>query len=158
MKKPIVILGCTASGKSDLAEGLAVRLGSQNGGDAEPPAGDGGRFDAGVSGDGYRNREAFGGGAGRDSLFDGGCGGSLGGVFGATAVCRGARTLLGKRKRETQIAKQGEADEGVGTTSKRPMILVAGTILYLRSLIEGLFEGPSADEASASGTGGAGAH
>jgi tRNA dimethylallyltransferase len=31
-------------------------------------------------------------------------------------------------------------------TTIRPPILVAGTFLYLRALIEGLFEGPSADE------------
>jgi tRNA dimethylallyltransferase len=30
---------------------------------------------------------------------------------------------------------------------QRPLVIVAGTILYLRSLIEGLFEGPGADEA-----------
>ncbi len=28
----------------------------------------------------------------------------------------------------------------------KPLVIVAGTILYLRALIEGLFEGPSADE------------
>ncbi len=30
---------------------------------------------------------------------------------------------------------------------QKPVIIVAGTMLYLRALIEGLFEGPSADEA-----------
>ncbi len=120
-KKPIVIVGCTASGKSDLAEGLVAKLGGEimavdsmqvyrgmDIGTAKPDAGTRGRI--------------------RHWMID---------VadpwesYSAARFVEEARTYLNHD----------------GTTPRREgrMILVAGTFLYLRGLMEGLFQGPSAD-------------
>lgn len=121
MSKPIVILGCTAAGKSDLAEGIAARIGA------------GGELMAVDSMQVYRGMDI---GTAKPSLevrskipymmidvcdpWE---------VFSAAKFVEMARPMVESRVREG-----------------KPLVIVAGTILYLRALIEGLFEGPSADE------------
>jgi tRNA dimethylallyltransferase len=116
MTRPIVILGCTAAGKSDLAEAIAERLGAplmavdsmqvyrgMDIGTAKPPADVRARLD-------YR-------------MID---------VADPWETYSAARFVADARP----ILEQG-----------KPLVIVAGTILYLRALLEGLFEGPSANEA-----------
>jgi tRNA dimethylallyltransferase len=116
MTKPIVILGCTAAGKSDLAEAIAQRLGApllavdsmqvyrgMDIGTAKPPAEVRVRLE-------YRMIDVA-------DPWE---------VYSAARFVVEARPILEQRK---------------------PLVIVAGTILYLRALLEGLFEGPSADEA-----------
>src|ERR1035437_7737983 len=119
MPLPIVILGCTASGKSDLAEALAPRLGAgthlmavdsmqvyrgMDIGTAKPDAATRQRIPH-LMIDVADPRE----------------------TYSAARFVQEARPLLENRK--------------------GPIVLVAGTMLYLRALMEGLFEGPGADEA-----------
>ncbi len=61
MSKPIVILGCTAAGKSDLAEGIAARIGA------------GGELMAVDSMQVYRDGEAEPGSEIEDSIYDDRC-------------------------------------------------------------------------------------
>jgi tRNA dimethylallyltransferase len=124
MNRPIVILGCTASGKSDLGEGIAARLGStvmavdsmqvyrrMDIGTAKPDAAVRAKIP-------YRMLDVA-------DPWE---------AYSAARFAQEARPLIENTKHEPQITKPG------------PMVLVAGTILYLRALVEGLFEGPSADE------------
>ncbi len=117
--RPIVILGCTASGKSDFAESLAAETRAEilvvdsmqvyrgmDIGTAKPDAATRGRIPHHMI-DVAEPWESY----------------------SAARFVADARKIL-EAKRES------------GT----PLILVAGTFLYLRALVEGLFEGPSADE------------
>ncbi|HVT79586.1 MAG TPA: tRNA (adenosine(37)-N6)-dimethylallyltransferase MiaA [Phycisphaerae bacterium] len=119
MPKPIVILGCTAAGKSDLAEALALRL------HAELLAVDSMQvyrgMDIGTAKPTPETRAQV------PYLMLDVC--DPWEVFSAAKFVEAARPLVQDRIR-----------------AGKPLIIVAGTILYLRALIEGLFEGPSADE------------
>src|SRR4051794_12227798 len=119
MKNILVILGCTASGKSDLAESLATRLGASimavdsmqvyrgmNIGTAKPPPE-------------VRSHLPY-------QMIDVA---DPWETYSAARFISEARPLLDAAAREN-----------------KPLVIVAGTILYLRSLIEGMFEGPGADE------------
>jgi len=119
LNKPIVIVGCTASGKSDLGESLAEKL--------------------------------------RGTIM----------VVDSMQVYRGmdigtAKPDAATRARiphlmidvadpwESYSAARfvSEAQPHLNAEKKNGrLILIAGTFLYLRALMEGLFEGPSADEA-----------
>jgi tRNA dimethylallyltransferase len=120
MTRPIVILGCTAAGKSELAEGIAQRLGA--------------RVMAVDSMQVYRGMDI--GTAKPDAAARAKVTYSMldvcdpWEVFSAAKFVEMARPMLERHQREA-----------------KPLVIVAGTILYLRSLIEGLFEGPGADEA-----------
>ncbi len=120
MSKPIVILGCTAAGKSDLAEAIAEKMG------AELLAVDSMQVYRGMDigtakpGPSVRGRLKY-------WMLDVA---DPWEVYSAARFVEDARPLLEKARSEN-----------------RPMVIVGGTILYLRSLIEGLFEGPGADEA-----------
>ncbi len=120
MAEPIVIVGCTASGKSDLAEAAAARLGAtimavdsmqvyrgMDIGTAKPDAATRARIPH-VMIDVAEPWESY----------------------SAARFAAEARPILEQHQREN-----------------RPIVLVGGTILYLRALLEGLFEGPSADPA-----------
>jgi tRNA dimethylallyltransferase len=111
---PIVIVGCTASGKSALAEALAEKPGARlmavdsmqvyrgmNIGTAKPEAE-------------ARRRHDY-------LMLD---------VADAWDSYSAARFVADARR---HLEQDG------------PLVLVAGTILYLRALLEGLFDGPSAD-------------
>jgi tRNA dimethylallyltransferase len=118
MVKPLVILGCTATGKSDLAEALAARTG------ATLLAVDALQvyrgMDIGTAKPGAASRAAC-----RYEMLD------LVAPWEAYSAARfagAARPIV-----EDHIARG------------KPLILIAGTILYLRAVLEGLFEGPSAD-------------
>ncbi|MCL2646484.1 MAG: tRNA (adenosine(37)-N6)-dimethylallyltransferase MiaA [Phycisphaerales bacterium] len=120
--KPIVIVGCTASGKSDLGEAIAERLG-----------GGGGRIMAVDSMQVYRGMD-------------------IGTAKPDTATRRRIEHLM------IDVADPWEtysAARFVETArmylvspspNDKPLVIVAGTMLYLRSLMEGMFEGPGADE------------
>ena len=127
--KPIVIVGCTATGKSALAEALASHLNA--------------RLMAVDSMQVYRGMDI--GTAKPDA---------------ATRARLPYLMLDVADPWETYSAARFAADaaphlEGVGRPIPdsrfpipgQPLILVAGTILYLRALLEGLFAGPSADPA-----------
>ena len=118
MAEPIVIVGCTASGKSDLAEAVAARLGAtilavdsmqvyrgMDIGTAKPDAATRARIPHAMIdvADPWES-------------------------YSAARFAAEARPIL-------------EAHQSAG----RPIVLIGGTILYLRALLEGLFEGPSAD-------------
>jgi tRNA dimethylallyltransferase len=127
MKKPVVILGCTASGKSDLAEGIAARLGDRADtatvmavdsmqvyrgmdiGTAKPTAE-------------VRKRVPY-------LMVD---------VADPWEVYSAAKFVGAARPQVEERQKAG--------TGGVPLVIVGGTILYLRSLIDGLFEGPGANE------------
>jgi len=120
MQTPIVIVGCTASGKSALAEALARTLG------ATVMAVDSMQvyrgMDIGTAKPSPEIRRQI-----PHEMID---------VadpwehFSAARFAAQARPIL-----ERHMA------------SGPPLILIGGTILYLRALLEGLFEGPSADPA-----------
>jgi tRNA dimethylallyltransferase len=125
MSRPIVILGCTAAGKSDLGEGIAAQLGStvmaidsmqvyrgMDIGTAKPDAA-------------TRARIAY-------LMLD---------------VADPWESYSAARFVEEASQHMDEGATGLGGDAGKPLVLVAGTILYLRALIEGLFEGPGADEA-----------
>jgi len=119
MSKPIVIVGCTASGKSDLGEAIAERLGRRimavdsmqvyrgmDIGTAKPDAAT------------RRQIEHF-----MIDVAD------PWETYSAARFVETARTYLSP------------------SLSLSPsFVIVAGTMLYLRSLMEGMFEGPGADE------------
>jgi len=122
MKEPIFIVGCTASGKSDLAEALALKLGAailcvdcmqvyqgMDIGSAKPTPASRARIEHFML-DLVPPSASF-------NVAD----------FTAPARDIIARFTSG--------------------ADPRPLIIVGGTIFYLRALIEGLFDGPSADPA-----------
>ncbi|MEI8194979.1 MAG: tRNA (adenosine(37)-N6)-dimethylallyltransferase MiaA [Phycisphaerae bacterium] len=117
MNVPLVIVGCTASGKSDLAEALAEQRGATimavdsmqvyrglDIGTAKPDAATRARIPHAMIdvADPWES-------------------------YSAARFAAAARPIL---------------DEHLA--AGRPLILIGGTILYLRALLEGLFEGPSA--------------
>jgi tRNA dimethylallyltransferase len=131
--KPVVILGCTASGKSDLAEALAERLYPDRGA-AWVMAVDSMQvyrgMDIGTAKPDVPTRARI-----PYLMLDMA---DPWEPYSAARFVADARPLLDRwRAKEPLTAISGH----------RPLILVAGTILYLRSLIEGLFEGPGADDA-----------
>jgi tRNA dimethylallyltransferase len=118
MNVPIIIVGCTASGKSDLAEALAEHLG------ATVMAVDSMQV--------YRGMDI--GTAKPD----------------AATRARIPHIMIDVADPwESYSAARFVAEAwpllDLHLKNQRPLILVAGTILYLRALTEGLFEGPSAD-------------
>ena len=116
MSRPIVILGCTAAGKSDLAEAMAGRLGCP--------------LMAVDSMQVYRGMDI--------------------GTAKPTAEIRSRldyRMIDVADPWETYSAARFVAEARPVLEQGTPLVIVAGTILYLRALLEGLFEGPSADEA-----------
>jgi tRNA dimethylallyltransferase len=129
MDKPIVILGCTASGKSDLAEAIAVRLGemgkSRDGRPAPIMAVDSMQvyrgMDIGTAKPSAQIRASI-----PYLMVD---------VADPWEVYSAARFTAEARP----LVEAARAE-------KQPLLIVGGTILYLRALIEGLFEGPGADE------------
>ena len=123
MKKVIVILGCTASGKSDLGEGVAMRLG------ANVMAVDSMQVYRGMDiGTAKPSREV------RERM-----------CYRMVDVADPWETYSAARF-VADAKPYLEKDEGQETKDERPLVIVAGTILYLRSLMEGMFEGPGADE------------
>lgn len=116
--KPVVVLGCTASGKSSLAEALAKRLNY--------------RLMAVDSMQVYRGMDI--GTAKPDAATRARISYAMLDVadpwesYSAARFAAEARPLL----------------DNPDPADPRPFILVGGTILYLRALLEGLFEGPSA--------------
>jgi tRNA dimethylallyltransferase len=130
MKKPIVILGCTASGKSDLGERIAQRLGEKRHGGQGAPA----TVMAADSMQVYRGMDI---GTAKPTpevrtripylMVDVA---DPWEVYSAAKFVAAARPMVEATQREN-----------------KPQVIVGGTILYLRSLIDGMFEGPGADEA-----------
>jgi tRNA dimethylallyltransferase len=131
--KPVVILGCTAAGKSDLGEALAGRLGERAG--LGRPV----RVMAVDSMQVYRGMDI--GTAKPDAATRARIPYLMVDVaepweaYSAARFVAEARPYLEKTKDERRKTKEEDA-----------IVLVGGTILYLRALMEGLFEGPSADE------------
>jgi tRNA dimethylallyltransferase len=116
--KPIVIVGCTASGKSDLGEALATQLG--------------GSIMAVDSMQVYRGMDI--GTAKPD----------------AATRARIPHLMIDVADPwESYSAARfvSEARPILDSPTRPRLVLVAGTFLYLRALMEGLFEGPSADAA-----------
>jgi len=128
MPKPIIIFGCTASGKSDLAEGIARRLGRtlSSGKPAPVMAVDSMQvyrgMDIGTAKPSPQIREEI-----PYLMVD---------VVDPWEIYSAARFIAEARPIVEQAARDGT-----------PLVLAGGTILYLRSLIDGMFEGPSANEA-----------
>jgi len=116
--KPIVIVGCTASGKSDLGEALAIRLGAS--------------IMAVDSMQVYRGMDI--GTAKPDAATRARIPHLMIDVADAWESYSAARFV-------------SEARPIVESPARPRLLLVAGTFLYLRALMEGLFEGPSADPA-----------
>lgn len=116
MSRPIVIVGCTASGKSDLAEALAERLG--------------GAILAVDSMQVYRGMDI--GTAKPD----------------AATRARIPHYMIDVADpwESYSAARFVGAARGLLEKPPRPLVLVGGTIFYLRALLEGMFEGPGADE------------
>ena len=118
MERPIVIVGCTASGKSDLGEALARRLG--------------GTIMAVDSMQVYRGMDI--GTAKPSSAMRAEIPHAM------IDVCDPWESYSAAR-----FAAEAAGYLNHDDTTTRRMILVAGTILYLRAVLEGMFEGPSAD-------------
>lgn len=132
MNRPIVILGCTASGKSDLGEGIAVRVGERMGsGTASVMAVDSMQVYRGMD-IGTAKPEAEVRGRIPYLMID---------VADASESYSAARFV-----EEARPYLNSEFRIQNSELKKGPLVLVAGTILYLRALVEGLFEGPGADE------------
>ena len=137
MAKPIVILGCTASGKSDLAEALALRLAEQAGRTGPLPimAVDSMQvyrgMDIGTAKPTAETRAQF-----PYLMLD---------MADPWESYSAARFVADARPH--LVLNPAPSTQNSEPKTQNSPILVAGTILYLRALIEGLFEGPSADEA-----------
>lgn len=114
-----IVIGCTASGKSEAASCLAQRLG------AEIVVGDSmkvyRRMDVGTAKPSLAHQSKV-----RYHLID---------------VAEPSESFSAKRYAE--LADKAIAD--IVSRGKR-VIVAGGTALYLKALVEGLFEGPSADE------------
>jgi tRNA dimethylallyltransferase len=124
MDKLLVIVGCTAAGKSELAEALAMKLCNADGVPATIMAVDSMQV--------YRGMDI--------------------GTAKPAAAVRAAipHTMIDiadpwesfSAARFAQLAEPIVESHG---HHQRPLILVAGTVLYLRAVLEGLFEGPPAN-------------
>lgn len=118
MMEPLVIVGCTAAGKSELAEAVAARVG--------------GTIMAVDSMQVYRGMDI--GTAKPDAATRARLPHVMVDVadpwerYSAARFVAEARPILEAHRREG-----------------KPLVIVGGTILYLRALLEGLFEGPAAD-------------
>jgi tRNA dimethylallyltransferase len=116
LHQPLVVVGCTASGKSDLAEALAAKM------NAALMAVDSMQV--------YRGMDV---GTAKPS---------------PETLARIPHLMIDVADPwESYSAARfaGEARPYLEKKSERPIILIGGTIFYLRALLEGLFEGPSAD-------------
>ncbi len=126
MNEPLVILGCTASGKSELAEAIAAQWKDSTGRCASIMAVDAMQvyrgMDIGTAKPDAPTRRRF-----AHWMID------VADPWESFSAARFA-TMAEPLIREHQQAGQ-------------PLILVAGTVLYLRAVLEGLFEGPAADPA-----------
>jgi len=120
MAGPIVILGCTAAGKSDLAEAVAEKIGGELLAVDSMQVYRGMDIGTAKPGAEIRRRHTY-------WMLDVA---DPWEVYSAARFVEAARPILESARRDN-----------------RPMVIVGGTILYLRALIDGLFEGPSADEA-----------
>ncbi len=124
VKSPLIILGCTASGKSELAEYLAEHWRGPSGRPAAIMAVDSMQvyrgMDIGTAKPPPEIRERV-----RYEMIDVV---NPGESFSAARFAQMARPIMESYQ-----------------SSRTPLILVTGTILYLRALLEGLFEGPPAD-------------
>jgi len=118
MNDVIVLLGCTASGKSDLAEALARRLS--------------GSLLVCDSMQVYRGMDIGTAKPPRDIQAQ---------------IPHHMLDLVDPWETYSAARFAAEARPMLEAPRDRPIIIVAGTILYLRALMEGLFEGPSADPA-----------
>ena len=121
---PLIIVGCTASGKSDLAEFLAEKWLGPTGQPAVVMAVDSMQvyrgMDIGTAKPSIQTRQRI-----SHQMID------VADPWESFSAARFAAMA-------TPILDQCRA-------SQTPLILVAGTILYLRALLEGLFEGPAAN-------------
>lgn len=127
MKMPMmIILGCTASGKSELAEALAESLRSDQGHPATIMAVDSMQvyrgMDIGTAKPSREVRQRI-----QHLMIDVA---DPWETFSAARFAHLARPMLDEYRRRQQ-----------------PLILVAGTVLYVRALLEGLFAGPASDAA-----------
>ena len=124
MEKLLVIVGCTAAGKSELAEALAARWRHT---DARPAT-----IMAVDSMQVYRGMD-----------------------IGTAKPSRTAQQAIPHAMIDVadpwesfsaaRFAAMAEPIMRQHRTENRPLILVAGTVLYLRAVLEGLFEGPAAN-------------
>ena len=124
MEKLLVIIGCTASGKSELAETLAGQWQHTDGRPATIMAVDSMQV--------YRGMDI---GTAKPSR---------------TAQAAIPHTMIDvadpwESFSAARFAAMAEPIMQQHRTENRPLILVAGTVLYLRAVLEGLFEGPAAN-------------
>ena len=124
MEKLLVIIGCTASGKSELAETLAGQWQHTDGRPATIMAVDSMQV--------YRGMDI---GTAKPSR---------------TAQASIPHTMIDvadpwESFSAARFAVMAEPIMQQHRTENRPLILVAGTVLYLRAVLEGLFEGPAAN-------------
>jgi len=134
MSRPIVILGCTAAGKSALGEAVAVEVGRRMGlgGPATVMVVDSMQV--------YRGMDI--GTAKPDAAMRAAIPHLMVDVADPWEVYSAARFVeeaRGHLEKSEVRSQKSELKEG-------RVVMVAGTILYLRALMEGLFEGPGADE------------
>ena len=124
MEKLLVIVGCTAAGKSELAEALATRWTHTDGQPATIMAVDSMQV--------YRGMDI---GTAKPA---------------ASAQKRIPHTMIDvadpwQSFSAARFAAMAEPIMQRHRAENRPLILVAGTVLYLRAILEGLFEGPPAN-------------
>lgn len=124
MEKLLVIVGCTAAGKSELAEAIATRWHHS---DARPAT-----IMAVDSMQVYRGMDI---GTAKPSR---------------TVQATIPHTMIDvadpwESFSAARFAAMAEPIMRQHRTENRPLILVAGTVLYLRAILEGLFEGPAAN-------------
>ncbi len=124
MDKLLVIVGCTAVGKSELAEALAMNLKDASGRPASIMAVDSMQV--------YRGMDI--------------------GTAKPSAITRAMipHTMIDvadpwESFSAARFADMAEPIIEQHRVQNRPLILVAGTVLYLRAVLEGLFEGPPAN-------------
>ncbi len=124
MENVLVIVGCTAAGKSELAESLATRWGHSDGQPATIMAVDSMQV--------YRGMDI---GTAKPS---------------AESQKRIPHAMIDvadpwESFSAARFAAMAEPIMQRHCAENRPLILVAGTVLYLRAVLEGLFEGPPAN-------------
>jgi tRNA dimethylallyltransferase len=121
-----VIVGCTASGKSDLAEALAERVGGTIMAVDSMQVYRG--MDLGTAKPDVATRKRI-----PHVMID------VADPWESYSGARFAAEARGYLEKPGASSRKPEGAEG-------PVILIGGTIFYLRALLEGIFEGPSADE------------